>query len=163
MFNLFKNSSPMVRNLGNIIMFALVVTIAAQATTYFYDGDRRDFLAFSSAPKVLSSDTLEPAHNFVPGDAMVLEYNLIKKEVGCHADYQNVLVGPVDYQFPTRKSQFLGQRGTSSRVTARVLLQLPDHLPKGVYQVQLAVFPTCDGIPRDAFRMGNPTPTIAVE
>lgn len=162
-FNLFENSAPPVKFFGNLIMVALIVLTTIQFTTYVYEGDRSDFIEFSSPPRILNIDTFMEQHTFHRGDSFVLEYNIIKHEIGCYAEYQNVLSGPVDYQLPTRKSQFIGKRGTTSRNQASILVDLPRNIPKGVYKIQLAVFPVCDGVPRDAFRLSNPTPTIAIE
>ena len=136
--------------------------LVVQVTNYFYEHDKSEFLEFSSSPKILNTEFQE-THTVEQGGGFIIEYNLIKHEIGCFAEYQNTLVGPVSWQMPPRKSQFIGDRGTVSRNVTRIFSQIPEKLPKGIYQVQLAVFPICDGVPRDAFRMANPTPTIVIE
>lgn len=159
---MFRDSIWPIRILGNLILTALVLSLVVWSANLFYEYDKSEFLEFSSSPKILNTEFQE-THTVEQGGGFIIEYNLIKYEIGCYAEYQNTLVGPVSWQMPTRKSQFIRERGTVNRNQLRLFVEIPKTLPKGIYQIQLVVFPVCDGIPRDAFRLSNPTPTIRVE
>ena len=161
-FHLFQKSTPIVRVLGNITLLALVIVASIQFTHFLYVGDKSHFIRLIGTPRILNIETLEPQHVFHPADSLALEYTFEKREIGCYAEYQIIIIGPVDIQLPTRKSQFIGKRGTIATLRARVLVNLPHNIPVGTYRVELTVFPVCDGVPRDAFGITNPIPTFQV-
>jgi hypothetical protein len=132
-------------------------------TSLFYVGDRSSFLRIVGTPKVLQVDPLVESSVFHRGDGIILEYTFEKHEVGCYADYQTILVGPASIQLPMRRSQFIGDRGTVSVNTVRIYAELPQHMPLGTYDAHISVFPICDGVPRDAFRLPIPKLSITIE
>ena len=162
MFHLFDNSSTLVRVLGNLTIISVAVIFAVQLSLSVYERDKSDFIEYTSPPTIMDPISLETRLNFSPGNSFVVEYHVKKYEIGCFAEYITFANGPVSIQFPARKSQFLGQRGTSSENNLRVLLELPTQIPKGEYEIQLVVYPTCDGIQRDAFTLDDGQTKIRV-
>lgn len=151
MFSFFTHSSLFVRVVGNLTLLALVIIVATKVSLSWYESDKSEFIKFTSPPVISNGTTLEPQTTFAPGDSFAIEYHFTKYEIGCFAEYINFVNGPVSIQFPGRKSRFLDPRGSSTDLSVNVLLTLPTQMPAGTYDVQLVVYPTCDGISRDAF------------
>lgn len=159
---MFEDSSNPVRWLGNGILFALLGVSIIYGTSLFYDPDRSDFIRLNYPPRILSSENLEPTDHFRRGEGMVMEYDVTKFEIGCYAEYTHTFSGPVSFQISTGKSRAIGSRGQVQEFVLKSYMEIPKHVPVGDYKVQLAVFPTCDGYPRDPFVVLDPAPVIHI-
>ena len=103
-----------------------------------------------------------PSNTFRKGRGIVTQLYVTKFEVGCFADYAYNFSGPVSFQIASGKSRQIGERGSQMNFTLRNYLQIPAFIPDGQYEVQMSVYPTCDGQARDPFTVFNPVPIIIV-
>lgn len=160
---MFKDSSRPVRILGNLIMLLTAVLLFAHFyTSMTFQYDRSDFIEFGTMPQTLSAKTLEAEHKFHAGEGFILRNTLVKHEVGCFAEYQTNLIGPVNIQLPVRRSSIIGQRGITTSATVNAFHDLPANAPKGWYRIQVIAFPICDGVPRDPFIIKGSSALIQV-
>lgn len=159
---MFKNSSLAVRLVGNLIIVSLICISILYGTSLFYQGDRSDFLKLNKPPVFLNSETLAETNVFRKGMGIVSQLDITKYEVGCFAEYAYNFTGPVSFQITSGKSRFIDKRGSISHYAIKNYLQIPLHIPDGEYQVQMSVYPTCDGQERDPFTVFSPVPIIIV-
>lgn len=160
---MFKDSPLFIRVMLNLLLAFLIIFSTLYFSQIFYESDKSDFIKLVKEPKVLETNNLTPSFHFTRGDGLIIEYVFEKKEIGCFADYQNILVGPVNIQLSSRRSQFIGKRGTVSINTIKAFAELPKTMPKGKYNIQMVVFPVCDGVPRDAFIITSANLDIIVD
>lgn len=159
-----KNILKLIAKYFGLVAFFVLLTIAIlYIASLFYSYSRSDFIRLNYPPRILNSDTLTPANVFKRGDGLVMEYDITKFEIGCYAEYTHTFTGPVSFQIVTGKSRNIGKRGDFMDFVLKTYMEIPAHVPPGAYKVQIAVFPTCNGIPRDPFVFLDPAPVIWVE
>jgi hypothetical protein len=154
---LFRDSPPLVRFAGNLVVLLLVVVMTVYSSTWFYEADRSDFIHMNGRPKVYTVDNLKDEITSVRQDEdIVVVYNVTKYEVGCFAEYVHNFAGPVNFSITTGKSRAIGKRGDVSTYELKILVELPKGVPPGTYSMQLIVYPICNGIARDPFTVLKP-------
>jgi len=150
---MFRESNPLFRFAANMVIAMILVMGMANLGGYFYEADKSEFIVMDEIPTIQSAKDWKPAYKFHPGEAILIENKATKHEIGCYADYQFTMTGPVSYSVQIGKSRNIMPRGTTHKFVMKSFLPIPHTLPTGVYQIQLIVFPICDGIPRDPFNI----------
>jgi hypothetical protein len=159
---MFKESSIFVRSIAYALIISLLVVCIVYGTSLFYEGDRSSFLTLNASPIFLDPETLKPTNTFRKGHGVVAQLDVTKKEIGCFAEYAYNFSGPVSFQISTGKSRIIEKRGEVTRRSFRSYFQIPKDIPEGDYQIQMSVYPTCDGQERDPFTVFDPVPVIVI-
>jgi hypothetical protein len=126
----------------------------------WYEAGREKPLVYTQEPYLTDADNLSRL-SYEPGKSVIIQVWGRRNRSDCWGNFTTVIAGPVAYSFASVPALILNDQPADYNL--RLLFQLPNDLPEGVYKWRRIYAPTCDAVDLKPYELEMFDLTMKVE
>lgn len=128
------------------VVATILVGMAILVTVYYYSlskAEKTKPYHWYDQPVIMNIENKKDAV-FVPGEGLIIRYHVYQTPADCSFTLQDVISGPVRYQFRGNSYHITGDR--TARADVGFYFELPETLPDGKYKWSQMITPVCPDV-----------------